>query len=163
MARLAGYYATGDAGTRVPEILCQFLGVAHHICPNGRGVDGAALDLEYQRIELIKFNLHDNSGTYREYVAGRDGKPGSALKVWEAMRLPPEHPRYADVGGDGEQVCSGDLIRHRNLTGICNDLKNPLIGSTGQPSPATSSSRPPFRGSARTSSPATATAAGWGF
>ena len=38
---------------------------------NGRGIDGALLDLEYQRIELIKFNLFDNSGTYEDYVSGR--------------------------------------------------------------------------------------------
>ena len=68
---------------------------------NGRGIDGALLDLEYQRIELIKFNLFDNSGTYEDYVRGRDGVAGRALKVWPAMRLPPGHPHYEAVGGDG--------------------------------------------------------------
>ena len=34
------------------------------------GVSGALLDLEYQRIELIKFNLFDNNGTYQAYVIG---------------------------------------------------------------------------------------------
>ena len=42
-----------------------------------------------------------------------------------------EHPNYRDVGGAGEQVCKGDLIRGRTLTGICNDMRNPLMGSTG--------------------------------
>ena len=37
---------------------------------NKRGVDGALMDLEYQRMELIKFNLFDNK-TYEQYVTGR--------------------------------------------------------------------------------------------
>ena len=40
---------------------------------------------------------------------------------------------YVAVGGDGPQLCKGDLIRGRTLTGICNDIKNPLMGSSGQP------------------------------
>ena len=48
------------------------------------------------------------------------------------MRLPADHPEYGDVGGAGEQLCRGQLIRHRTLTGICNDIRNPLMGSTGQ-------------------------------
>ena len=47
--------------------------VTTHLSPNGRGIDGALLDLEYQRIELIKFNLFDNSGTYQDTSGGRDG------------------------------------------------------------------------------------------
>ncbi len=38
-----------------------------------------------------------------------------------------------DVGGAGEQLCRGELITHRTLTGICNDLLNPLMGSSGMP------------------------------
>jgi hypothetical protein len=97
-----------------------------------RGVDGALLDLEYQRIELIKFNLFDNSQTYEQYVKGRDGLPGPSLKVWSEMRLPKGHPNYEDVGGDGAQLCKGELIRHRTLTGICNDIRNPNMGATHQ-------------------------------
>ena len=63
-----------------------------HLSSNGRGIDGALLDLEYQRIELIKFNLFDTSGTYEDYVRGRDGVGGPALKVWPQMRLPKGHP-----------------------------------------------------------------------
>jgi hypothetical protein len=48
------------------------------------------------------------------------------------MRLPKDHPRYRDVGGDGPQICQGDLIRGRTPTGICNDIRNPLMGSTSQ-------------------------------
>ena len=37
------------------------------------------------------------------------------------------------ICGDGEQLCKGDLIRARTLTGFCNDIRNPLMGSTGTP------------------------------
>jgi hypothetical protein len=122
------YWATGDAGSRAPRSSGKIVLLG----PDARGIDGALLDLEYQRIELIKFNLFDNSGTYRDYVRGRGGIAGAALRVWDEMRLPKEHPRYAAVGGGGPQLCTGELIRHRTLTGICNDLRNPLLGSTGQ-------------------------------
>ncbi|MGH9653627.1 MAG: peroxidase family protein, partial [Bryobacteraceae bacterium] len=85
-----------------------------------------------QRVELIKFNLFDNAGTYKDYINGRDGVGGPALKTWPEMRLKPGDPNYKDVGGDGPQVCKGELIRFRNVTGICNDIVNPAMGSTGQ-------------------------------
>jgi hypothetical protein len=118
------YYGTGDLNS-YPK------GYLSTSAPVFRGVNGALLDLEYQRIELIKFNLFDNNGTYQDYVAGRNGLMGAALKTWPQMRLPASNPYYAAVGGDGEQVCKGDLIRGRTLTGICNDIRNPLMGSTG--------------------------------
>jgi hypothetical protein len=125
----ANYWATGDGSSEAigPS------GSGEHLLRNGRGIDGALLDLEYQRMELIKFNLFDNAGTYAEYVQGRDGVPGPALKVWDAMRLPKTSPQYGAVGGDGPQLCSGELIRFRNLDGSCNDIRNPLMGSTGTP------------------------------
>jgi len=122
------YWATGDAATKGPESFWRF----KHLNPNGRGIDGALLDLEYQRIELIKFNLFDNGGTYKEYLLGRDGIDGAALKVWSETRLPKEHPQFKAVGGDGTQLCQGELVRFRTLSGICNDLRNPLMGSSGQ-------------------------------
>ncbi|MGH7832903.1 MAG: peroxidase family protein, partial [Candidatus Binatia bacterium] len=122
------YWAAGDNASKGPDSIWSL----KHLNPNGRGLDGALLDLEYQRIELIKFNLFDNSGTYKDYVRGRDGVDGAALKVWDEMRLPKGHPEYAAVGGDGQQLCRGELIRFRTLSGICNDIKNPLMGSTGQ-------------------------------
>ena len=125
------YHATGDAST-LQEGREARTKIGEHLFPNGRGIDGALLDLEYQRIELIKFNLFDQS-TYPEYVAGRDGRPGPTLDRWEAMRLPPEHESYAAVGGDAEQLCRGELITHRTLDGICNDLVNPRMGSSGMP------------------------------
>lgn len=119
------YWGAGDATSSPPGLLTKN-------GPAFRGVAGALLDLEYQRMELIKFNLFDNHNTYSEYVAGRDGVGGPALKTWPEMRLPESHPNYREVGGDGKQVCKGDLIRARTVTGICNDILNPLIGSTGQ-------------------------------
>ncbi len=119
------YFGTGDI-TSAPQGL---------LTPNGptqRGVAGALLDLEYQRIELIKFNLFDSNGTYKDYVTGRDGIGGPALKRWDEMRLPKTDANYAAIGGDGVQTCSGQLIRARTLTGICNDVVNPAMGSVGQ-------------------------------
>ncbi len=136
----ANYWAAADAGSRASEYAQGEVAKAikdkiidegqGHINPNGRGVDGALLDLEYERIELVKFNLFDNY-TYGEFVAGRYGVPGPSLKTWDAMRLPASHPQYAAVGGSGEQLCSGELIRHRTTSGICNDLRNPLMGAAG--------------------------------
>ena len=122
------YWAVGDSNSKAAGPSGEHV----HLSPNGRGVDGALLDLEYQRIELIKFNLFDNSGTFAQYLRGRDHIDGAALKTWEEMRLPRNNPLYAAVGGNGTQLCRGELIRARMLTGICNDIKNPLMGSTGQ-------------------------------
>ncbi|HET7231912.1 MAG TPA: peroxidase family protein [Longimicrobium sp.] len=116
----SNYWAAGDASSRARY---SFL---PRVDRNGRGLDGALLDLEYQRLELIKFNLFDNY-TYEEFVK----KGGRARTRWAAMRLPPTHPDYARVGGAGEQVCRGELIRYRTLGGICNDIFNPLMGSSG--------------------------------
>ena len=123
----SNYWATGDAASLLPGTS----GVGSHLGANGRGVDGALLDLEYQRMELIKFNLFDNAGSFADYALGRDGVPGTALKTWPSMRLDAGSPFYAAVGGDGPQLCQGELIRWRQLDGICNDLRNPRMGSTG--------------------------------
>ncbi len=119
----SNYWGAGDSTSRSSSPLFG------HLSRNGRGLDGALLDLEYQRIEMIKFNLFDNN-TYQDYVSGLGTIHGRSVKVWPAMRLPPSDPHYKDVGGGGPQVCSGELIRHRTLSGICNDIKNPLMGST---------------------------------
>src|SRR5260370_5215426 len=119
----ANYYGTSDASRGVAPGAFWFSAAF-------RGVQGSLLDLEIQRIELVKFNLLDNSGTYRKYVRAPDGP---AVKTWPEMRLPKDHPNYLDVGGDApQQICTGELIRKRTLTGICNDQLNPLMGSTGQ-------------------------------
>jgi hypothetical protein len=136
----SNYWATGDASSRsdtsdstafpIPPLL------KHLLDRNTRGVDGALMDIEYQRMELIKFNLFDNK-TFEQYVTGRkDGKEtteGPILRTWKEMRLPANHPNFADVGGaNGDQRCKGSLIRFRTLSGICNDMRNPAMGSVGQ-------------------------------
>ncbi len=118
----ANYWGTGDASSKSSRA-----GLPHFRATD-RGIDGALLDLEYQRIELIKFNLLDNSGTYPGYVRG--WQTGHIPNVWNEMRLPKGDPHYAAVGGDGEQHCKNELVRFRNLTGICNDTRNPAMGSS---------------------------------
>lgn len=125
----ANYWAVGDVDSKASGREALTL-LGKHLGPNGRGVDGALFDLEYQRMELIKFNLYDNL-TYADFVRGRDGQDGRVLKVWAEMELTEEHPLFAQVSSDGGQLCGGELVRHRNLTGICNDLRNPAMGSTG--------------------------------
>ena len=125
----SNYWATGDGTTLVEGEEAKTI-LGDHLKPNGRGIDGALTDLEYQRIELIKFNLFDNY-TYESYVKGLGGKPGVSLRQWNEMRLPPGHAQYDVVGGEGDQQCTGELVRARTLNGICNDVRNPLMGSTG--------------------------------
>jgi hypothetical protein len=118
------YYATADKTSRADGILANL----PLFGKNARGTNGALIDVEYQRMELIKFNLFDNSGTYPEFVKAS----GPTIKRWPEMQLPKESPFYAAVAKrDGWQLCTGELIRHRNLTGVCNDIKNPAMGSTG--------------------------------
>lgn len=131
------YWASGDDASRNKRYdegwARQLLGrgfEAAHLHPDVRGIDGALVDLEYQRVELIKFNLFDNY-TFESYVTGVGGVDGRTLKTWSEMRLPPTNPDYERVGGAApQQTCTGDLIRHRTLTGICNDVFNPLMGSS---------------------------------
>ena len=65
--------------------------------PTNRGVFGALVDLEEQRVALIKFNLFDNAGTYQSYVQGSGGVAGPAVKVWPEMG----GIRLSSVGGSG--------------------------------------------------------------
>jgi hypothetical protein len=133
------YWAAADASSKAKKktdtitLLPQHL--RHLLNRDTRGIDGALMDLEYQRMELIKFNLFDNA-TYETYVKGGtvNGKPedGSIVKVWKEMRLLPGHPNFADTKIEkGEQVCKGSAIRFRNVNGHCNDINNPAMGSTG--------------------------------
>jgi hypothetical protein len=124
------YWGTGDITSKSE----RHDSGSHIFDRNQRGLDGALINLEYQRMELIKFNLFDNK-TFEQYLTG-DGRAadGSALKTWKEMRLPENHPNFHDlkIQPDGAQLCQGALIRHRTLTGICNDIRNPAMGSTGQ-------------------------------
>lgn len=125
------YWGTGDSSSKSDgrQGITEF---GKHLKPNGRGVDGALIDLEYQRMELIRFNLFDNK-TYEKYVKGDSEKPGAILKTWDEMRLPQSHPQFQQVtSNSGEQLCTGELIRYRNLSGICNDIYNPAMGASNQ-------------------------------
>jgi hypothetical protein len=121
------YWAAGDGDSRYRGLLSA-LGF---LSPNHRGIRGALLDLEYQRIELLKFNLFDNSGTFEESMRRRKSQD-KLPTIWPQFRLPSDHPSYAAVGGAGTQKCSGDLVRFRALDGSCNDIMNPLMGASGQ-------------------------------
>ncbi|HYM89712.1 MAG TPA: peroxidase family protein, partial [Nitrospiraceae bacterium] len=123
------YWAAGDATSLAPA---RLLANAKVVGPNAQGINGALYELELQRIELIKFNLFDNNKTYEAYVTGRNGEAGAVLNTWPEMRFPQSHPDFKAAGGDQTQVCRGELIRFRTLTGTCNDIRNPLMGSTQQ-------------------------------
>ncbi|MDZ4797500.1 MAG: hypothetical protein SGI92_05015 [Bryobacteraceae bacterium] len=125
----SNYWGTGDTTSLAPGILFS----KGPLSPSGRGVTGALLDLELQRVELIRFNLFENSGTFKEYILGRNKVEGPVLRSWTPFELPKDHPAYKDIRiVEGEQLCQNDLIRGRTLTGICNDVRNPLMGATGQ-------------------------------
>jgi len=135
------YWATADAASKSDKLDDTRLPLPpllrHLVDRNKRGIDGALMDLEYQRMELIRFNLFDNR-TWRAYVTGRmvngESVAGPLLRVWREMRLAPDHPNFADMRAlpNGDQQCQGSLVRFRTLTGICNDTRNPAMGSTGQ-------------------------------
>ncbi len=122
----SNYWGTGDAASRSE----RFTASSHLFNRAERGVDGALLDLEYERMELIKFNLFDNL-TYKQYATDVGG---TIRKVWPELRLPPNDPNFSlvRVDANGNQVCQGESIRFRELSGICNDIKNPEMGSVGQ-------------------------------
>jgi hypothetical protein len=137
----SNYWGAGDASSRtdktdrvvVPPLL------RHLTNRNTRGVDGVLMDIEYQRMELIKFNLFDNL-TYEHYVKGGtvNGRPedGSLLKRWAEMRLAADSPSIGAVTTDpatGDQTCKPEAVRFRALSGICNDINNPAMGSSGMP------------------------------
>jgi hypothetical protein len=122
----ANYWGTRDSTSKSD----RFLPSSHIFNRAERGVDGALLDLEYQRMELIKFNLFDNL-TYEGYLTDATGP---TRKIWPQLRLAADHPSYGTlrVEADGTQLCQGESIRFRTLSGICNDIRNPAMGSTGQ-------------------------------
>jgi hypothetical protein len=120
------YWGAGDSSSKSDRF-----GPASHIFNRAmRGIDAALLEMDYQRMELIKFNLFDNV-TYQQYLTDETGR---TRKVWPQLRLPADHPSYGAlrIERDGNQLCQGELIRFRTVTGICNDIRNPAMGSTGQ-------------------------------
>jgi len=90
------YWGAGDESSLPAGLLLKN-------APVQRGVAGALLDLEYQRVELIKFNLFDNNGTYQQFVQDA-ATLGDLRSNWTEMRLAPTHPNYRDVGGDGPRA-----------------------------------------------------------
>jgi hypothetical protein len=135
----SNYWATGDASSRSEKSDTTVLPIPpllkHLLDRNTRGIDGALMDIEYQRMELIKFNLFDNR-TYETYIKGGkvNGRQedGPVIKVWKEMRLAANDPNVATDPRTGDQTCKGQATRFRTLTGICNDTKNPAMGATGQ-------------------------------
>src|SRR5258708_1042722 len=98
----SNYWGAGDTSSKTDKtdgIVMPPL-LPHLLNPNTRGVDGALMDLESQRMELIKFNLFDNL-TYEQYGKGGkvDGRleDGSLLKRWKEMRLAATSPNIGDV------------------------------------------------------------------
>jgi len=146
------YWATGDADSKVPGVAALF-GNVPVFGANRRGIAGALLDLELQRMEMIKFNLFDNSGTYEKYSEIMRDPAGVFHNPWVEMRVSDQKPDGNDMDEheyarlvarlkkeglttnpvDGSQQCQGESIRFRDLNGHCNDIYNPLMGSTNQP------------------------------
>jgi hypothetical protein len=146
------YWATGDADSRVSGFRRLF-GDFPLFGPNRRGIGGALLDLEFQRMEMIKFNLLDNSGTYEKYTQIWRDPAGVFRAPWVEMRVSDQKPAGNDMDErehsravaqlkkdglttdpvDGAQQCTNQSIRFRDLNGYCNDIYNPLMGSTNQP------------------------------
>ena len=100
-------------------------------------------------MELIKFNLFDNNGTYRALRAtAATASTARSLKVWKEMRLPPD--RSATIATRRRRrrasAAQGELIRfrtaHRHLQ------RHPQSGDgidRHSCSPATCDSNRPFR------------------
>ena len=117
----SNYRGAGDAGSKFPGILWSGgLG-----SPTSRGVHGALMDLEYERMELIKFNLFDNCGTYR--VRGGARRRGRAVAQGVASDAPASRttPTTRRWAATASSCAGGELIRWRTATGICNDMRNP--------------------------------------
>ena len=121
----AQYWGTGDTKSLSDRDESDL----HLTNRNTRGVDGALLDLEYQRMELIRFNLFDNR-TFEEYAGEGGAMKTSGRRC--SSRLTIRKLKNLKIVADGSQTCQGDAIRFRTLTGICNDIRNPAMGSTGQ-------------------------------
>jgi hypothetical protein len=138
------YWATGDSDSKVTGVGALF----GNLGANGRGIRGALLDFEYQRMEMIEFNLFDNTGTYEKYVNLLGDPAGVFNHPYVEMRVPEKDPPSSKVDNseydrlkknglkvyaDGSQECHGESIRFRDRNGYCNDVFNPLMGSTNQP------------------------------
>ena len=97
------YWGAGDANSRVTRYdegaLRKVAGALFeklHIDPNLRGIDGALIDLEYERVELIKFNLFDNY-TYRTSIIRNSIPSAAAARSSVAGRLSVSAPSPASA------------------------------------------------------------------
>ena len=73
------YWGAGDISSKT-EGLGAITELGKHLTPNERVIDSAIIDSEYQRMELIRFNLYDNK-TFESYVKGDGKTPGPVLKT----------------------------------------------------------------------------------
>src|SRR5262245_10944117 len=90
------YWATGDADSQVPGFRALF-GNVPLIGSNRHGIAGSLLDLELQRMEMIKFNLFDNSGTYEKYTQVWRDPAGVFHTPWVEMRVTDQKPPGNDM------------------------------------------------------------------
>src|SRR5262245_39019232 len=66
----SNYWGAGDLASKSPRPDTGLRIVDR----NQRGIDGALINLEYQRMELITFNLFDNK-TFEQYATGDEPPP----------------------------------------------------------------------------------------
>ena len=135
--RTTGATATRRRRPTRPTGACCRRSLRHLLDRNTRGIDGALMDLEYQRMELIKFNLFDNL-TYETYVTAAattarpmDGPVREGLEGDAACAAIIRTSRTCRSAGTASSVCKGPATRFRTVNGICNDINNPAMGSTG--------------------------------
>ena len=155
----SNYWGAGDASSKSDRATASGTASSPPHDRNIRGIDGALIDLEYQRMELINFNLFDNA-TFAQYSrspAGRRPDP----KVWPEMRLEPDDPAYGPCDRRRRRAAlpgRPDPLPH--TTGICNDIRNPGDGvDRAALRPQRRVRSRPIPSSASTSSRRTATAA----
>ena len=92
----SNYFATGGPGTR-----------SSLFTRNHRGINGALIDLEYERVELIKFNLFDNSGTYPRYASSDSGKDGRGSRCGRRCGCRPAIRTMPTSAGRGSAAVQG--------------------------------------------------------
>lgn len=91
------------------------------------GIGKALIDLDRERVELVKENLVDTNGAYGDKgttktIRNHKGKEATT-KVWAAMQ---------DGTSCGERTMANPLYRVRSIDGRCNDFENPPMGAQGE-------------------------------
>ena len=121
------YWATGDASSRSGSLTThlsrQRPGRRRRAARPRVPAHGA------DQVQPVRQQRHVSRTT----CAGATASGGPALKVWHADAAAAGRIRTTRrSAATGRSMCSGELIRFRTLTGICNDIRNPLMGSTRQ-------------------------------